>query len=52
MVQLFSVVHFCFVGLQDYLTVFDAANFEAGIYLIEVLDNRGAVVWHSKAIVQ
>ena len=34
------------------LTVFDAANFEAGIYLIEVLDNRGAVVWHSKAIVQ
>ena len=34
------------------LTVFDAANYEAGIYLIEVLDDRGAVVWHSKAIIQ
>ena len=34
------------------LTVFDAANYEAGVYLIEVLDDRGAVVWYSKAIIQ
>jgi len=34
------------------LTYFDASNYEAGIYLIEVLNDRGALVWHSKAIIQ
>ena len=32
--------------------VWDASNLEAGVYLVEVLNENGVVVWHSKAIIQ
>ena len=32
--------------------VWDASNLEAGVYQVEVLNENGVVVWHSKAIIQ
>ena len=33
-------------------TFWDASKFDAGIYLVEVINENGVVIWHSKAIIQ
>jgi hypothetical protein len=34
------------------MMVLDASRLESGVYFVEVLDSKGAMVWHSRAIVQ
>ena len=34
------------------ITVWDASKLNAGLYLVEVLNENGVAVWHSKAIIQ
>ena len=34
------------------ITVWDASKLNAGIYLVEVLNENGVAVWHSKVIIQ
>ena len=33
-------------------TVWDASGLETGVYLIEVINSEGAVIWHSRAVIQ
>ena len=34
------------------ITVWDASKLNAGLYLVEVLNENGVAVWHSKAMIQ
>ena len=34
------------------ITVWDASKLDTGIYLVEVINENGVVVWHSNAIIQ
>jgi hypothetical protein len=34
------------------MTAFEASDYESGIYMIEVVDESGVSVWHSRAVIQ
>ncbi|MGY8884849.1 MAG: T9SS type A sorting domain-containing protein [Flavobacteriales bacterium] len=33
-------------------TTFDASGLESGVYMIDVQNNQGSSVWHSRVVVQ